>query len=696
MDFLTLFRRTAYACFVLISLYAQPVIVENVVEQNMIKAGANLKNDIAISKAIDKEIEKSVIVEKPKVYKKVPLLYTVEDSEYRFAFKFRPEFFYGNHLRMLDIPGNRIDEILYMRHTIDFIGEYHYGKASHGHDVTMFKFDLRNRGIWGDAESIAATTESPIKRLDTITAEHRHGIPRHLLWIRELWLQMTLNDIFSFPWCNQHTFTIGSFPFEVGRGIALGSAYGIGPDLLGYYAEQAIDQYAFGAKLSGDWVKDTVGYDIYAEIADNRSSSFDHVTAKIRGQEYGRQFNPVRDFGIINYIIAARLRFTPKFRDLKDTSLYFEPYVVFNDQREQKLEFTGDSHAHVITPGISGEFTFGNFGFGFDTALNFGGQKVKGFDRNTIGEQNRNGYEVIVNSKVNQIAPDGTKDLALRTDANQKIIAASRVHEGELQNGAVIGSNSLGTLVNADDRFRDPYSVKFRGAMAVVDMGYYICNPELRLNLAFGFASGDENPHKTIDNDDEDYNYEYTYEGFIGLQEVYAGTRVKSAFLLAGPGKVPRILSFPAAQLNNPYPSIVSRFTNLIFTGGSAQLRLGGWHLNPNILSYWQDCSTRYFFKDKDGCTIDKCADSHLGTEFNIFAERELVQDLRFFFVGALFHPGKHFTHIADNPLNKDQHKYRESIAKAQDKAAKDCIEKVPQFKVCNAYFLNFGLEYKF
>lgn len=702
MKLFTLYSVTACALYLFFCspLAAQPIVAVKNLEQKIVaETQINLKKEVATAKVVSEVKEKIVDKEKPKEYKKVPLLYSAEDSEYRFAFKFRPEFFYGKNLRLLEIPGNRIDEILYFRHTIDFIGEYHYGKASRGHDVTMVKFDVRNRGIWGDAESIILSSETPIRRVDVLGADHKHYIPRHLLWIRELWMQMTLNDIFDFPWCNQHTLTIGAFPFEVGRGIALGSAYGTGPDLLGFYAENAIDQYGFGAKLSGDWIKDTVGYDLYAEIVDNRASNFGHVTSKIRAQEYGHQFSPFREFGVINYILAARLRLTPCFKDFDSKAIYLEPYVVFNDQREQKLEFLGDATARLVTPGISGEFASGNIEWGFDMAFNFGRQKVKGFDRNIIIEQNRNGYEVIVNSKVNQIALDGAKDSALKTDANQKIISASRKHESETENGKVIGENNLGVLVNADDRFRDPYCVKFGGKMFVFDIGYYLCKPSFKINAAVGYASGDENPHKTIDNTDDDLNHEFNYDGFISLQEVYSGTRVKSAFLLAGSGKVPRILSFGVPQINNPFPSNVDRFTNLIFTGGSIQAKVGKkfvWNLNPNILSYWQANKARIFDIDDKGKNVSRHADRHLGIEYNLFAETELVQDLRFFFVGAFFNPGKHFKHLEDKALNKDQLKFIENLKKSKNASELLELEKVPRLKANNAFFMNFGLEYKF
>ena len=83
------------------------------------------------------------------------------------------------------------------------------------YDLAYFKMTIRNRGIWGDPESIASTTLSPIRELDAVFGEHRHGLPRHILWIRELWIAFSLNDILGLPFCNLHTVTFGAFPFEL-------------------------------------------------------------------------------------------------------------------------------------------------------------------------------------------------------------------------------------------------------------------------------------------------------------------------------------------------------------------------------------------------------------------------------------------------------------------------------------------------
>ena len=147
-----------------------------------------------------------------------------------------PEFFYGKNLRLLN-DENPTDRVVFFRHTIDLNTEYRYGKPTTEYDLAYFKMTIEIGAYGAILNRLHLTTLSPIRELDAVFGEHRHGLPRHVLWIRELWLQLSLNDILGLPFCNLHTFTFGAFPFELGRGIALGTAYALDPSDLGFWAE---------------------------------------------------------------------------------------------------------------------------------------------------------------------------------------------------------------------------------------------------------------------------------------------------------------------------------------------------------------------------------------------------------------------------------------------------------------------------
>ncbi len=638
----------------------------------------------------EKKIEKT-----DKTPQKAFLQYNSGDSEFKFGFKLRmPEFFHGKNLRLLN-NNNPTDRVLYFRHTLDFNSEYRYGKSTADNDIVYVKMTVRNKGVWGDPESIASTTNATIKELDTVFGEHKHGIPRHILWIRELWIQLSLNDLLSLPFCNRHTFTFGAFPFELGRGIALGAAFAVDPTDLGFFSEAAVDQYAFGGKLSGEIVKEKLFYDLYGAIIDNKAATFDATNLKIRGQQYGHRQDQARGFGVINYLVAARLKWLPSYVNSK-AIMRLEPYVLYNHVPEQKIEFIGDAKSDLATVGVAGEFECGNFECGFDTAFNFGKQTVFGWDRNVIKIANVKGTAVVNNSRVRQ-APPGEKatqksPLALKVSANQIIISQSA--QSECDNGQIIGSNDLGTLINDADRFSDRYTNQFRGCMFVYDMGYYVDKPDLKVCAGMGYASGDANPNK----DEQikgDSNVDGVFEGFIGLQEVYSGTRVKSAFLLSGSGRVPRPLTFPSEEVLDPFATPVSRFTNLVFVGASAYWRPSWscrkWSFNPNILAYWTDFSSPFFDRETRKNSVNRFARNFLGTEINGFLEAELLPDLRFFTVASIFLPGSHYRDIKGRPLNRAQQAFLDNLDKTG--IVNDRVALLGDDK---SYFINVGLEYRF
>ena len=564
---------------------------------------------------------------------------------------------------------------------------------------------VRNKGVWGDPESIASTTTSSVNEFGTSFGNHSHGIPLHFLWIRELWVQFSLNDILCLPFCNHHTLSLGAFPFVLGRGIALGPAYAVDASDLGFISEYAIDQYAFGGKLSGELVKDQLFYDLYGAILDNKSSTFNQTNAKIRGQHYFHRNNQSRGFGVINYVVAARLKWHPKWR-FEGTTSTVEPYILYNHSPEQRIEFRGDAKSDLVTFGIASENEFGRFEWGFDTAYNYGNQTVFGWDRNVIKPENRKGTAVIVNSRVRQTKenPEGKpasevlkSPLALNVSENQVIIDNSpqtQRNNSTLDEVKVIGKNDLGFLINGRDRFTDGYKNKFRGKMFVFDMGYTVCKPDLKVCAGLGYASGDANPNR-----DEEFRgdniQDEEYGGFIGLQEVYSGTRIRSGFMLSGAGRIPRPLTFPSEQVRNPFAPVVSRFTNLLFVGGSCWYRpswsIKKWNFNPNIIAYWNDRTTPFFDAASLQNSGTRFARNYLGLELNIFIEAELITDLKFYSESAIFLPGSHYEDIEGRPLNRAQKAFLDN----RDKTG-IVNDRTPLLGNDKSFFFRVGLEYVF
>jgi hypothetical protein len=643
---------------------------------------------------------------------KKPIIGVFGDSTLRFSSRFRIESFYGKNIQLLNSFNPTDQVVIPVRHTIDGNLLYEYGYEKYGYDIVTLQITARNKGVWGSPESIASTDRSVVKLDEVVFGEHAHFLNRHYLWIREFWMQASLNEMFNLNFYNNHFFTAGFFPFELGHAIALGDAYSTDPDVLGFYSPNAVDQYAPGIKLSGTLDYDEVlAYDLYVAILTNRSDTFNNVNRKILGQEYGHECQQERGFGKINWLAAGRFQLTMNCDD--NGKIVFEPYFLFNDQREQEIEFLGDSATKLATLGFSIEAEMGCIEMGFEFAHNLGRQDVKGWDRNVIKAATREGAFDAINSQVTVASvtppsPDTAGEKALYRPENQQYV--NDAVRSQAQNGQIITPESANPqLRNSARRFRDPYVNTLSGYMAVWDVTCKCC-PGLKISAAAGLATGDRNPNKDL-NRMGDSAIDSDYRGFIGLQEQYSGNRVRSAFLMSGAGRIPRVVSFPADDLPDPYPDKNSRFTNLMYVGVGLCAESGTWSINPNILSYWQEQPTRFFPRRIDGqpnipptsmplttrCFLSmppraQLASPWLGMEFNLFVDACLDNSMKFFAVASVFVPGTHYADIKGRGLTRDQEKFLDAF----DRTGIVSGEHVPVLGTDAALSINVGLEYRF
>ncbi len=623
---------------------------------------------------------------------------------------------------------NGFDKVWFERHTLDFNFNVTYGKLCAGHPLAEFFFTLRNKGVWGNPSTLAAVSEAESKWLDVVGGEHSHFFGRHIFWMREAWLRLSIPETFSLPLNNPHTFMLGFFPFQLGRAIALGDAYAVGHDFLGFYVDGLVDQFAPAAKISGQFIKDRLFYDLYAACLENFSASITDTGAKIRSQEKGQRLTPQRGFGRLNLLAAGRLRWLPLDENSGHT-IIIELYFLFNNDPEVDVEFTADAASKLGTIGIAVDYINNRFEGGFEFAFNKGFQEVRGWDRNTLQFQNRNGQSTVVNSHVligvNPSAEGAPKDLSLyqlpyapksvdlttgmpSTLGKTAQDTIDNNPHGEIYNGmliegtpiaglrnilpivpAALGAADPNALYNARNRYRNEYDNTYKGWMFVADAAFYMLGRDLRLSFEGGIASGDHNPNFVTKDGD--------YAGFIGLQETYSGRKVRSAFVLGGAGKMKRPLSAPEieqVQAPTQFATNVSGFTNLKYLGtgllwNPADCKNRVW-VQPNVIAFWQDSDTPKFDIVKKR-PINECASPFLGVEANLFAHYMLYDNLKLFVITSAFFPGQHYTDIKGFPLNSDQQKMLERLERNGESAAA-----IPNIGDNAAFTFNVGLEFKF
>lgn len=626
----------------------------------------------------------------------------------------RNEAFFSHNLRMLnDDNGTYDNTAIPGKYLLD--SKITHTLKNELCDRTMIKTRaaVRFKGVYGDPEASFQTGLSTIKDGNVVLGEHKHPINVNVLVLREISIEFTLNDFFHLPYKNEHTFTAGLFPFKLGRGIALGDAYAITPDFIGYDPLASVEQYAPGFKLSGACgEKGNLLYDLYVEIVENNADSFNNVNELIRGSIYGYRTTQERGFGMINYIIAGRLKYTAF--DEATRKLTFEPYGLMDDEREQSITFPSDASSRLKTFGCAMESAFGNFEFGFDMAFNTGTQWVYGVDTNILKKEIRAGVEYVVNTKVKDYTDPDNVVSAVYSTANQRLInaqieSASCDSTLEPLNGQFIKDPvtfETSELKNAVDRFYDAYTNAYQGSMCVFDALYRI--PSCRLSFAFGggFASGDDNPNKDLD-PEGDYTPDGTYQGFVGLQEIYFGTRIKSAILMGGGKGVPRLLSFPASQdIEGGVPSRITRFNNLVFLGTSAVWEPELWctklRIQPNYLAYWQEHASRIFKEATETFDNDVLARTFLGHEINLFLEAKTAPGLTFWTTLAILVPGTHYEDVAGLPLSKAEYQYLNQFNDTGEEDPDDDprigqrVTWTPILGNDSAWFIDCGFDYRF
>lgn len=614
--------------------------------------------------------------------------------------RWKPESFFGKNVNLLN---NNVsaDRVFFSRSTLDVNFAFEYGQLCYGYDVLEFNMTLRSKAIWGNAQGTLGTGIEEVKIVNSVVGPHNHTLSRQFPWIREVWLRFNIGDALGLSFENEHTFTLGSFPFQLGRGIALGSAYAVNQGVLGFFSDNTIDQFAYGYDFSGSLIEDVLAYDLYGAILQDNMFSFRATTAKIRGQELGHRLNQERGPGRVDYVIAGRLKWVPVEND--ETRASLEPYLMYNNNPEQRIEFIADASAKLGTFGCAGEFVLGNFECGFDTAINFGSQKVRGWDRNRIRFENRNGFIVEVNDRVVDQDPTNPANNPAKALFIQgpRQVAIDAVPIAATENGKLIpGTLNVPNpgdpqLFNDLHRFRDPYRNTFKGWMLVLDGAYNFETCDLKLAVETGVASGDEDPNKDLANPN-DSRVDGNYKGFIGLQEIYTGNRVKSVFLLGGAGSLPRPLSTPRPGVSNDTtPSQTSNFTNLVYVGTGLDWKpccAGRYvQVKPNILAYWQQHRTKAFDLATKQSSPDRFARAYLGTEINCFLDVQLLKDFTFFTVGSVFVPGSHYKDIKGKPLNAEQQR----ILDRADVTGID-FDVLPLLGTDTAWTINMGLEARF
>lgn len=600
------------------------------------------------------------------------------------------------------------DENCYFKHTLDLNFDYVFGMEKFNHKAVEAYLNLRHSAAWGRAQSYAdrnsATSDATsVQIADASTGTHTHYSGRSLPWISEAWLQASFNAMLGLKQENVHSIKLGWFPFDLGRGIALGRWYGKNSEVFGLYTYDKDDKWLPGINISGQLIKDKLAYDLYfAKMEENSKSLSDNIDL-VRVNWLNQSGIPWRGVHKDNDIYAARLKWKAFTNDTYGT-LNVEPYIMYNNGLDQWIESDPDEKFQFGAYGLGAEYAWKNLEFGAEVAANYGDEKIVAFDRNKVilKADSATGavteyYDHIVTQDpaACRAAPNyASPNKAKISDVSSANLTASKALGNGMQIGGInLWNDGVNTATPAAiayntptvaNRFRPAYTNKLHGWMFVTDAAYKLPDYSLKFAVAYNYASGDANPHENEVNK--------TYKGFVGINEGYFGKRVPSVFLLDE-----RFLKIPTALTRNSDELIADvSFTDMHVLGAGATWTptVGGKKVsvNPNLLFFWKDSVSKKVIVGtgvNGWSTATENASKYMGSELNLVAECEMLKDLKVFGRFASFIPGSYFTDIAGVPLDDD------FFAKAY-KVNANYNAKDFRLGHDTAYYANVGLSYKF
>lgn len=531
---------------------------------------------------------------------------------------------------------------------------------------------LRTKYSWGNPKTLSTSKET-IKLQESLISSHAHKIEASPVYLREIWIKMSLDNLFGKEAGNQ-TFTIGSFPFSVGRGIAFGEAFAVNAQSLGFYSDRSVDMYAPGAKLSGNLWTDQIKYNLYGTLSQNRSTSLSETTDQIYDQliiDGAYKSNFARGFGAVDANIVTNLDITLFENKEKQLKFSIEPYVVFDYSTMQKIEFDGDAESKLGTYGFAGEMQSGAFEFGFDGAFNSGHQEVYAWDKNQIKLQT-NATTGAIEQVYSHIYEENTFTTNTPYTGDNVLYRPTSGISSAMNALQIAGT----TKWNKAGRFRDAYKNKYKGSMFVADASMYIYQRDLKVSIGGGSATGDVNPNTQKTGSERDYN------GFVSIQEVYSGKRIKSIFLLSS-----LVRPTPLTSKENYSPGIEG-FSDIKFIGCGATFTPKSstrkLTINSNILYGWQHEPALKFG------SATEAASNSLGLELNTIASINLHDNIKLKGNAVVFFPGQHYTDLKGTALSS-------SISRLIVKTADAGVaETLPTLSDDTAFVMALGLEYSF
>lgn len=577
--------------------------------------------------------------------------------------KLNTESFFSNNMTFFNASINE-DSIFFIRTTFDFYSTFTQG--DYDQPRLIFYDTFRFRFKWGTPAEIKSEDSSLTLSTTTIPVKGT-ATNKHLLWMRESWLKIMLGSLGE----HNNYVQVGLIPYQVGRGISLGTAYNT-TGYLGFNPGSSIDQYAPAVLFSFNPIPKRFNVDFYAALTENKQTSLSENAALIHAHELNACAK--RGTGRQSVLVAMRSEIAAYKKDQENVT--FEPYIIHLHAPDQPLEFPYDVDAFISTAGMSIEGAGNRYSWGIEGATNFGSFYIRPWDRNytTIAKDDTTGSLFEQFTKVYTQDPATTlKPTPAKNTKNIATFLEGSPHNRS-ENGKYIGTVDATPLYNAFDRFRPEQQRFLSGYFFVADVIYEFIPKAFNAAIGIGYASGyiDHQCDTNVIPSDELMNG--LFPAFIPLQSVYSGKRLRH-LVLFNEG-VPRFnVKLPNADLSGKNVTavqttdIVNEMTNIAFIGTRFDWRVQAWkksavNIAQNIVCYWAPETADYTIPDDSDVAVDDVpiglrviatehSSNFIGTEFTTEFSAMLYEKIKISgYFGVIF-PGPHYKDMAGTIIKK-------------------------------------------
>jgi hypothetical protein len=576
---------------------------------------------------------------KPEELEKPAIKFEKGDLESTFGGSIKVNYFLCDAAYLNDNIPDQYSGVIFQ---IDPYAQIIYGQKKFGHKAFEAYIALRMREKWGTSGFYARSTKTDVS-LDGISlGSHRHYPGRPYLWVNNAWGQFSFNSAFGLNIDTLHFMKAGIFSYELGKGIALGDSYSTVKEDYGIYTYFGYSN-APGIEFHGDILKGKgegdegkLSYSLYYSKFEDQSATLADTFNTIKKNHVGRRANPWRGWAKDEDVFAAKLRWTPVHRK-KFGHLELEPFIYYDEDSDEDLN-GGKNNSKVRLGAYGLSFDYNTYNEKFEmcgeVAFNYGSENMYALDNNkkTTQLNEITGTLEVVYNKIHLEAVDGT--LAPVTPTNTNLINQYKGSENSV--------NFARELYNDASRFSPAYKNDLRGWMGVIAAAYNFQDWNLKLATEYGYASGDSDRFLEEKNK--------TYNGFIGLHEVYWGMKVISV-LLFGEREIARPVSLKPGAGENFEHRTNTNFSDIQYFGLSAtwkpeRLKKRDFLFKPNLLFFWKNEDSYKFDLSTHTVSETEKASSFYGTEFNIMTKFDLIKDVTFAANLAVFFPGSYFDDV--------------------------------------------------